>query len=291
MIITNETYKKYVTDDIKYHKGLYHPVKSPIILRIKARKIHPGKLHPNPEDEFSMENIGPNWNIIGDYEKTIRFHDGRKEDIFDDPIIAVRLDKGGYMILNGHHRWMACMNLRLKKVPVKIVNIIQDEDIYKVINKSKRNRCITIDFDEVLYSEDLQGTDSELPFPQNLIYKRNIRDNASLLIREFQRLGYDVWIYTGSFLSEQYIKGLFYINKCHVDGIVNGLNGKKNPHKLREIFRSKYDTILHVDNESLTLVNPKTKKYEMLDINASSEEWASAVVSLARDFDLSVLDD
>lgn len=291
MIVTNEVYREYVVEDLKKYEGLIHPAKASLALRAIPMKIDPKRLHPNPNDEFSMEDYGPNWNIIGDYEKSIRFHIRRYEDIFDDPIIVTKLDKSGYMILNGHHRWMACLNLRVPKVPVRVVNATQEEDVYKVINKSKRNKCITIDFDEVLFADALQDEAPEIPFPQKLIYKKNIRDNASLLIREFQRMGYDVWVYTGSYLSEQYIQGLFMTNHCRVDGIVNGLNGKKNPTKLRDIFRQKYHTILHADNESLTLVNPKTKKYEMIDIESTSEEWASAVVASARSFDLTTLDE
>lgn len=291
MIITNEAYIKYVLDDIKNNKGLFHPVKSPAIFRLRPIKVDPRKLHPNPEDEFSMESVGPNWDIIGNYEKSIRHNLTHNLDMFDDPLMAVRLDKGGLMILNGHHRWMACINLRIPQIPVKIVNITMDDDVYKIISKSKRDKCITIDLDEVLFVTDENEDNSDIPFPQNLIYKKNIRTHASLLIREFQRLGYDVWIYTGSYMSEQYIRGLFLINNCSVDGIVNGLDGKKNPKKLREIFRTKYSTILHVDNETLTIVNPKTKKYEILDINAGSEGWASAAVSLASSFDMSALND
>lgn len=291
MVVTNETYKKYVTDDLNSNRGLSHPVKSSIIYRIKVRQIKPEKLHPNPADEFSMETVGPNWNIISDYEQTIIFNLKHQEDIFEDPLYAVRLDKGGYMLLNGHHRWMAALNLRVKKVPVKIVNIIQDEDIYKAVNKSERDKCVTIDFDEVLFSEKAQNSADRLPFPQNLIFKKNIKKNTSLLVREFQRMGYDVWIYTGSYLSEQYIKGLFMINKCHVDGIVNGLNGKKNAQKLKEIFREKYGAVIHIDNEALTVVNTRTKKFEIVDINATEEEWASAAVTHVQDFDMSTLDD
>lgn len=292
MIVTNAIYDKYVVDDLKNYKGLTHPVKSSILSRIKPKYINPAKLHPNPDDEFSMDTVGPSWTIISNYEESIRMHMQRGEDIFDhEPIIVVKLDKGGYMILNGHHRWMASLKLRVAKVPIKIVNITLDEDIYKVINKSTRNKCVTIDFDEVLFSDDFQETSEKIPFPQNLIYKKNIRDKASLLIQEFQRLGFDVWIYTGGYLSEQYIKGLFFINKCHVDGIVNGINGKRNAQKLRDVFRTKYDTILHVDNEAITFVNTRTKKFDVLDINASSEEWASATVSLAGDFDLTTLND
>ena len=292
MIVTNEEYNEYVTEDLKNYEGLLHPAKSSFLLRATPKKIDPRRLHPNPNDEFAMADVGPNWNIVGDYEKSVRLHLRRAEDIFDDdPIIVTRLDKGGYMILNGHHRWLACLKLRVSKVPVQIVNVTLDEDVYKVINKSKRNKCVTIDFDEVLFADIFQEEVEEIPFPQKLIYKKNLRDKTALLIGEFQRMGFDVWVYTGSYLSEQYIQGLFLTNHCRVDGIVNGLNGKKNPHKLRDIFRTKYGTIMHVDNEMLTVVNPRTKKYEIVDINVSEEGWASTVVAHARSFDLTLLDE
>ncbi len=291
MVATNELYKKYVTDDLKFRKGLSHPVKSGILTRIKTKNIDPRLLHPNPQDEFSMDNIGPNWTIIGDYEKTIRqrISHGMSE-IFDEPLIAVRLDKGGYMLLNGHHRWIAAVNQRVRKVPVKVVNITLDEDIYALVSKSKREKCVTIDFDEVLFSDSIQQSASPILFPYNLVYKKNIRENAALLVQEFQRMGYDVWIYTGSYLSETYIKGLFRMNKCRVDGIVNGINEKKSPNKLREIFREKYHTILHVDNEAFTIVNTRNKKYEIVDISTDEHEWASSVITNVNNFDMATID-
>lgn len=272
MVVTNEIYTKYVTEDLNNHKGLYHPVKAHFYERIKARMISPLKLHPNPDDEFSMEKIGPNWNIIGDYEKTIRERKKREEDIFDDPLIAVKLDKGGYMLLNGHHRWMAAVSLKIDKVPVEVVNITTDEDIYNAVNKSTRNKCVTIDLDEVLLCDDSCG------FPFNVVYKENLRENAALLVSEVQRVGYDVWVYTGSYRSEAYIKGLFSINKCKVDGVVNGItNGKGKSKKLAEIFRSKYKHIVHIDNSMITCVDTEKKDYECIDLSADGAGWASEV--------------
>lgn len=272
MVVTNEIYKKYVLDDLKNHKGLFHPAKAHVYERIKPRKVSPEDIHPNPDDEFSMENTGPNWNIVGDYEKSIRANMKRGDDIFEEPLIGVKLDKGGYMLLNGHHRWMAALSLRVDKVPLEIVNSTVEEDIYKVVNKSTRDRCITIDLDEVLLTDSIPG------FPYNLVYKENIRENASLLIKEAQRMGYDVWVYTGSYKSEAYIKGLFKINHCNVDGVVNGItNGKGKSKKLASIFRSKYKHIAHVDNEIITCVDTDTKNYESTDIVADNKSWASTV--------------
>lgn len=274
MLTSNENYIKYVTEDIKNHKGLFHPVKSSIISRIRTKNIAPKKLHPNPEDEFSMESVGPNFEIIGNYEKEILLRQSNDLSPFEEPLIAVKLDKGGYMLLNGHHRWMAAINVKIKKVPVQIVNITHEDDVARVINKSERTKCVTIDLDEVLLSYNTPA-----PFPFNLIYKNNLRENVSLIIREFTRLGYDIWIYTGSYMSEQYIKGLFSINKCNIDGIVNGINGKRNSAKLKNTFREKYDYILHVDREMLICVNTKTKDYETVDIATNESEWAASVTS------------
>ena len=291
MIVTNELYKKYVLDDLKQHKGLLHPIKAPLLERIRTKQISPKKLHPNPEDEFSMENIGPNWEIVSDYEEKIRDRLDLDRPIFDEKLIGVKLDKGGYMLINGHHRWMAALNVTTRKgllsgfkydtvdVPLRVVNITEEDDIYRVVNKSDRDKCATIDLDEVLL------TGGKLSGIGGIFYDTNLRSNTALLIKELQRLGFDVWVYTGSYKSEAYIRGYFSMNHCQVDGVVNGINGKhKNKSvKLREIFRSKYRHIVHVDNNMITCVNTATKDYEMVDINSDEAGFAAAAVEKIKE--------
>ena len=278
MLTANENYIKYVENDLKNHKGLLHPIDANILFRIKTLEISPKKLHPNPEDEFSMDKFGPNWEIVSNYENDIRLREPHGLTLFDEPIIVVKLDKGGYMLLNGHHRWMAALNVGVKKVPVKVVNCIHEDDISKRIQSSDRDKCVTIDFDEVLFSDTFQAANNKVKFPFNHIYKKNIRENTSYIVRELQRIGYDVWIYTGSYLSEKYLTGLFAINNCKVDGIVNGLNGKRNSKKMKEEFRSKYKQIIHVSNEMITCVDTATRDYQSIDINVPDGQWAAAVV-------------
>lgn len=291
MLSKTELYKKYVLEDIKNHNVLFHPVKAPIYERIKAKMVDPKILHPNPEDEFAMENIGPNWEIEGNYEQIIRDNLSVDKDAFDEPLMGTKLDKGGYMLLNGHHRWMAALSVEVPKghavfkkyvnpkVPLKVVNVTVEEDIYKVVNKSNRHKCVTIDLDEVLL------VDKQMKGLLGRVYKANLRDNASLLVREMHRMGFDVWAYTGSYLSEIYIRGLFKINKCNVDGVVNGVNGKGKSVKLRDIFRSKYKSIAHVDNSAITIVDTETRDYEILDIQADNDGWAAAVVEKITHFE------
>lgn len=290
-MIANENYRKYVIDDLRNHKGLYHPVKAPLFMRIKTINMNPKKLHPNPEDEFSVEEIGPNWEIVNDYEKSIRLNLEVDLQMFPEPLMVTKLDKGGYMLLNGHHRWLAALNVQVPRffkglgykipnVPVKIVNVTGEEDIYKVVNKSSRDKCVTIDLDEVLLIDD----SPKAPF--NRIYKINLRENASLLICELKRMGFDVWVYTGSYMSAAYINGLFKVNNCKVDGVVNGINGKTKVVNLRDIFRNKYKHIVHVDNSTITCVDTKLKDYEIVDITSDESGWAAAVVEMVKQLNI-----
>ena len=43
-------------------------------------------------------------------------------DIFDEPVLVNRMKAGGYMILNGHHRWAAALQRGLDRLHVQIMN-------------------------------------------------------------------------------------------------------------------------------------------------------------------------
>ena len=79
-------------------------------------------LKPNPDDEFTYDNIGPSERIIECYCQVIRRNLRFDEDIFPEPIIIQRMRIGGYMILNGHHRWAAAIHEKVPKVRVVVVN-------------------------------------------------------------------------------------------------------------------------------------------------------------------------
>ena len=281
-----DLYKKYVLEEINYRTGLYHPVKSNLLQRLFTKMMKPQKLEPNPEDEFSISSVGPNWEIVKNYEDKIRFNLMGGLKIFDEPLYIVRLDKGGYMLLNGHHRWLAALVVKLKKVPVKLTNITQEADVYKAINKSKRDKCVSIDFDEILLAtESVLSENVQLFFPLNKIYKEKIRENTALLTKELNRMGYDVWVYTGSYLSYNHIKSLFLLYGCKVDGIVNGLKMKGKSAKLKDIFRNKYKTIVHLNNDYITCVDTKSREYEMIELDADIREWAVSVVNKLKKYE------
>ena len=111
-------------------------------LRRSARLKH---VHPNPEDEFCFQDIGPNYKIISDYEQQIL--QARKNDtrIFSEPLTVQKMYPDGYMLLNGHHRWAAAVRLGEEKVPVRIVNLTTLNEVQKMIRDAKTSGAGYID--------------------------------------------------------------------------------------------------------------------------------------------------
>lgn len=273
MAAITEEYKKLVMDDIESYVGLTQPVRASLLERLLIKKADINKLHPNPSDEFSMPEIGPNYEIVGNYVKTFKQNAHHSADIVDDPLTIEKMSVGGYMLLNGHHRWMAAHRVNLTKVPVEIVNVTPLDEILKTIASSNKDRCVSFDLDEVLITEENNK------FPSKLIYKKTLKKNAGTLIRELREMGFDVWVYTGKYHSKQYIEGLFRLNHTKVDGIVNGMKNKKSSEKLRQAFRDKYLISLHVGNDSVTCVDTKTKEYELVDFESNEHNWAAEAMT------------
>ena len=112
---------RYVMDDVEECKN-YTVVKANIIERFLVKNISPYDLHANPDDEFAQPAVGPNDKIISDYVQMIPMLKRMDEDIFSDPVIAVKLSPKGYRILNGHHRWAAALKTGVSRLRTKIIN-------------------------------------------------------------------------------------------------------------------------------------------------------------------------
>ncbi|MCR5737315.1 MAG: ParB N-terminal domain-containing protein, partial [Eubacterium sp.] len=85
--------------------------------RMKTKSARTDELFPNPADEFSNPKIGPSEKQVAKYVKKINYAGKLQKSIE-----VQKLSKGGYEIVNGHHRWMAAVKTGMKKVPIKIVN-------------------------------------------------------------------------------------------------------------------------------------------------------------------------
>lgn len=284
---TSEEYRQLVLEELKKYEKLNHPVRTGLVKRLLVRKLPIRKLHPNPEDEFCDPAIGPNYSIIADYEKNFReLMRMQMPPIgpYDEPLMVGKMSTGGYMILNGHHRWMAARRLGIRELPVQIVNVSTDEQIISAVNKSCRNMCVSFDLDEILLTDgEVYPAHKEFSFPFDRIFPKTLRQNAPILVKELQAQGFDVWVYTGEYYSDAYIRLLFLLHGAKVNGIVSGMRHRKAKSSIREAFSGRYRISLHVDNEEVICVKTQTKDYQMFALDSVDQDWASEVVSRLRE--------
>ena len=273
MASVSKDYKEYVLDDLENYTTLSTPRKATLLERLLIRKVPIEKLHPNPEDEFADPNIGPNNNIVGEYSNQIAFSNGYNTISKIEPIVVEKLSTGGYIILNGHHRWLAARKMNVKKVPVQIVNMTHEEDILTRISKLNNKMFVSFDLDEVLICNDGRYPTEQLSGPLEKIFPWKIRKDTGLLIRTLHKMGFDVWVYTGNYYTPQYIRMTFLMHGAKIDGVVSGMNLLQSGPTIRNAFRKKYKTIVHIDSELLVWVNRETNSYDSFEL-PPDHTWA-----------------
>ena len=156
-----------------------------------------------------------------------------------------------------------------------------------VKNEQEKIR-VSFDLDEVLFvNPKTHKTEPELPFPLKNIYKERLRLGTPDLINSLQKMGYEVWIYTSSFRSERYIKGLFRHYGVKFDGIVNGTRHLKEVQKgrsqiLPQKVPNRYRISLHVDDESVICSYAREFGFDAYQLDAQDDDWEEKIVQRAE---------
>ncbi len=157
----------------------------------------------------------------------------------------------------------------------------------KTENQEEKMR-VSFDLDEVLFVyPQTHKTEPELKFPFNRIYKERLRLGTPDLINTLQSLGYEVWVYTSSFRSEKYIKGLFKRYGVKFDGIVNANRHLKEVQKnnntiLPQKMPSHYRITLHVDDESIICSQGRTFGFHGYQLDAQDDDWKDKIIAYAE---------
>ena len=112
----------YVQEDLTAYDGKREVVNVGLVERLFKKHISPLEMHVNPDDEFADPNIGPNDRIINEYVHEIPYLRRFNEEVFPSPVIVYKLAVGGYLILNGHHRWAAAIKSGQEKIQAAIQN-------------------------------------------------------------------------------------------------------------------------------------------------------------------------
>ena len=281
---------EYIADEIKNLKGIYVPIKASPLEVAMVRKISPFKLHPNPDDEFCNPKIGPNYQIISGYEQKIRSSLPSDIPPFDEPLIVQKITPGGYMLLNGHHRWAAARSCDMDPVPIKIVNLTSESDVQQMLSESDRTKRVTFDLDEVVFSSE-EGYYEIIP--QSLLGKKvkeQIRLGIPALFRFFNSKGYDVWVFSSEYYSIDHIRTLFSRYSVRVDGIVTG-TGKKTAgaaaekKSIEQLFAQKYKETINVDSESVVRIIKDEKDFDHSEISERGQGWSGAVMDIVSAYE------
>ncbi|MCR5417235.1 MAG: ParB/RepB/Spo0J family partition protein [Pseudobutyrivibrio sp.] len=278
-------FDKFIAQEVEKYKNNSFPVKASLLERALVRKVSYKKLHPNPDDEFSMPSVGPSYRIINEYVQMMSEDRYIGAHSIDDKSITVeKMYPDGYMILNGHHRWAAYMRLGIKRVPINIVNLTKSHDILKMLNDSKYDKRVTIDLDEVIFGDEADGNvEKKLPFPFCNIYKERLRKGIPAVCNYLAENGFDIWVYTVNLYSTDYVRRLLKLYHIDTDFVVTGFTrfdttDPKEKKQLEELFVKKYDITVHIYGEELLFVKRSEKKSLEFGLHANS--WANDVIEV-----------
>ena len=152
----------------------------------------------------------------------------------------------------------------------------------------ERKMRISFDLDEVLFVSPLNHkTEPPLRFPLNRIYKERLRLGTPKLIHDLQKLDYEVWVYTSSFRTESYIKGLFRHYGVRFDGIINGNRHLREVQKnssqlLPQKVPSRYRISLHIDDETVICTLGRQYGFNAYQLDAQDDDWEEKIVERAE---------
>ena len=279
-------FEEHLKTEIEKYSGISFPVKAGILHRLLVKKVPCLKLHPNPEDEFSMPSVGPSYKIMSEYESTFRRNEQLDMKNTEEPVIVEKMHPEGYLIINGHHRWAAYYRMGRKTVPVTVVNLAHGDDIKKMIDRSVNDKRVTFDLDEVVFCDpDKEEAEKKLPFPFGKYYKERLRLGIPALFNHLSKEGYDIWVYSANFYSMDHIRN--FLKRYHVDitGIVTGTSKKnrtdgKEKKEIDSLLARKYKETIHIDNETVLKIDNTTGEFTESAIESDKGGWSKSVLDI-----------
>ncbi len=278
-----------IQNDIRKYEGIRMPLKASLFERIFVRKLRTAKIHPNPDDEFCMPSIGPNYEIISDYVSKIRRGKYWAGGADDEPLYIEKMYPDGYMILNGHHRWAAALRLKKRRIPVRIVNMTTDADIDKILAQSTNEKRASFDLDEVVFCNDGEFEKKPVLLPGSL-NKEHIRLGMPALSHFLISRGYDLWVYTQKYYSDDYIRHFLKAYHIGVKGVITGYSRKrwkKNElgTQIEKKIMNKYKVTLNITKDEIIKIENKSGTFEQVDLGDVATDWSKNAIKIIKSWD------
>ena len=143
---------------------------------------------------------------------------------------------------------------------------------------------VSFDLDDTLFvSEKDFKTEAPLRFPMNMIYKEKLRLGTVELMRYIHMQNIKLWIYTTSYRSERYIRGLFRCYGIRLDNVINGAKHAKDVQAGRaegmpSKYPSKYRIDLHIDDDISVYQNGKIYGFNVFIVGSQDDEWTQKII-------------
>ena len=143
---------------------------------------------------------------------------------------------------------------------------------------------ISFDLDDTLFvSPDKFKTEKPPCFPLSLIFKERLRLGTRELFGYLWENNIDVWIYTTSFRSESYIRGLFRCYGIKVGRIINGaVHAREVQGDRREAMPSKYPAKyridLHIDDDPSVAQNGRIYGFKVFLVGGQDDAWTEKII-------------
>ncbi len=288
MSIPQTDLQAFLTQEAEKVRGTYYPIHTGWLRRKLIRKARCTDLHPNPYDEICNPKIGPHEGILSKYERQFRAAGGSlnpmdyPRDGAAEPLIVQRTAPDGYMILNGHHRWIAASRTGVRALRIEIVDLTLQSDVHRILQKTKNTKRAVLDMDEVII---LPGVDAAQKRQITRIRKEHIRKGIPALLHYLGDRRYDIWVYTAGYYSTDDIRRLFKRFRMPVTGIVTGM-GRKKPdgvdmvQELSKLMESTYRSATHIGQDLVFRTTVGQHGIETYDLTADPDTWSLRVMDI-----------
>ncbi|WP_051196646.1 ParB/RepB/Spo0J family partition protein [Butyrivibrio sp. XBB1001] len=286
MAMTNFEFKEYLKNELKKEVGMYVPVNTSRLQRLFYLETACTNLHPNPDDEFSFPEVGPSDRILSDYQRSYLDSMSKGFRPAIEPLVVIRTHPSGFMLINGHHRWGAAMMAGVKKVPIKVVNMMLEEEIKDILKHSTHEKRVTLDLDEVVFRSNSDVLIEKKPaLALGSQASRRMRLGIPALFRFLKKNGYDIWVFSANYYSIDDIRKFFRKYTVHVDGIITA-TAKKEVYNteaaknMKELITNKYKETVHIANDSLLITHGKGEEFKDFELDPDDEGWAREIITI-----------
>ena len=169
---------------------------------------------------------------------------------------------------------------------VNLSYIAQESDLKKMMAAAASNRRVTLDLDETVFRPESDPClEKRLRFPLNRFYKERLRLGIPALFHMLNASGYDIWIYTASYYSVNYLQYYLKHYRVHVTGIVTG-TARKGPagtdtrKALETMLESRYKSTVHIDKDSVIRTFTGSHSFEEFSLSGAPETWSREVMDV-----------